>query len=98
MNENLYTAHKKLPHKTLRRVHSVRYTQCIHVSSGKLKLPKDTHTKKYRQLLGSRRKKMGARRMSIPGGVCVCVCGGGRGEIQRDEIPYTKGSNPMLIA
>ena len=29
MNENLYIAHKKLPHKTL-RVHSARYTQCIH--------------------------------------------------------------------
>ena len=50
MNENLYIAHKKLPHKTL-RVHSVRYTQCIHVSSRKLKLPKDTHTKRYKQLL-----------------------------------------------
>ena len=34
MNENLYIAHKKLPHKTL-RVHSARYTQCIHVSSRK---------------------------------------------------------------
>ena len=32
MNENLYIAYKKLPHKTL-RVHSARYTQCIHVSS-----------------------------------------------------------------
>ena len=42
MNENLYIAHKKLPHKTL-RVHSARYTQCIHVSSRKLKLPKDIH-------------------------------------------------------
>ena len=31
-------AHKKLPHKTL-RVHSARYTQCIHVGSHKLKLP-----------------------------------------------------------
>ena len=51
MNENLYIAHKKkLPHKTL-RVHSARYTQCIHVSSRKLKLPKDTNTKKYKQLL-----------------------------------------------
>ena len=50
MNENLYIAHKKLPHKTL-RVHSARYTQCIHVSSRKLKLPKDTRTKKYKQLL-----------------------------------------------
>ena len=50
MNENLYIAHKKLPHKTL-RVHSARYTQCIHVSSRKLKLPKDTHTKRYKQLL-----------------------------------------------
>ena len=49
MNDNLYIAHKKLPHKTL-RVHSARYTQCIHVSSRKLKLPKDTHTKKYKQL------------------------------------------------
>ena len=43
MNENLYIAHKKLPHKTL-RVHSARYTQCIHVSSCKLKLPKDMHS------------------------------------------------------
>ena len=50
MNENLYIAHKKLPYKTL-RVHSARYTQCIHVSSRKLKLPKDTHIKKYKQLL-----------------------------------------------
>ena len=50
MNDNLYIAHKKLPHKTL-RVHSARYTQCIHVSSRKLKLPMDTHTKKYKQLL-----------------------------------------------
>ena len=50
MNENLYIAHKKLPHKTL-RVHSARFTQCIHVSSRKLKLPKDTHTKRYKQLL-----------------------------------------------
>ena len=50
MNENLYIAHKKLPHKTL-HVHSARYTQCIHVSSRKLKLPKDTHTKRYKQLL-----------------------------------------------
>ena len=31
MNENLYIAHKKRPHKTL-RVHSTRYTQCIHVT------------------------------------------------------------------
>ena len=50
MNENLYITHKKLPHKTL-RVHSARYTQCIHVSSRKLKLPKDAHTRKYKQLL-----------------------------------------------
>ena len=50
MNENLYIAHKKLPHKTL-RVHSARCTQCIHVSSRKLKLPKGTHTKRYKQLL-----------------------------------------------
>ena len=49
MNENLYTAHEKLPHKPL-RVHSVRYTQCLHVSSRKLKLPKDI-TKKYKRLL-----------------------------------------------
>ena len=41
---------KKLPHKTL-RVHSARYTQCIHASSRKLKLPKDTHTERYKQLL-----------------------------------------------
>ena len=39
MNENLYIAHKNLPHKTL-RVHSARYTQCIHVSSRKLKTTK----------------------------------------------------------
>ena len=51
MNENLFIAHKKLPHKTL-RVHSARYTQCIHVSSRKLKLPKDNlYQKKYKQLL-----------------------------------------------
>ena len=43
MNENLYIAHKKLPHKTL-HVHSARYTQCIHVSSRKLKPPKDMHS------------------------------------------------------
>ena len=43
MNENLYIAHKNLPHKIL-RVHSARYTQCIHVSSRKLKLPKDMHS------------------------------------------------------
>ena len=28
MNENLYIAHKKLPHKTL-RVHSARYTHNV---------------------------------------------------------------------
>ena len=39
MNENLYIAYKKLPHETL-RVHSSRYTQCIHVSSRKLKTTK----------------------------------------------------------
>ena len=38
--ENLYVAHKKLPHKTL-RVHSARYTQCMHVSSRKLKTTKE---------------------------------------------------------
>ena len=38
MNENLYTAHKELPHKTL-HVHSTRYTQCMHVSSHKLYWP-----------------------------------------------------------
>ena len=53
-NENLYIAHKKLPHKAL-RVHSTRYTQCIHASSHKLKLPKDAHTKKYKQLLPTHR-------------------------------------------
>ena len=42
-NENLFIAHKNLPLKTL-RVHSARYTQCIHVSSRKLKLPKDMHS------------------------------------------------------
>ena len=36
MNENLYIAHKTFPHRTL-RVHSAGYTQCIHVSSRKLK-------------------------------------------------------------
>ena len=52
MNENLYIAHKNLPHKTL-RVHSARYTQCIHLSSRKLKLPKEmpsyptTHFQKW---------------------------------------------------
>ena len=50
MNENLYIMHKKLPHKTL-RVHSTRYTPCMHVSSCKLKLPKVTHNKKYKQQL-----------------------------------------------
>ena len=50
MNENLYITHKKIPHETL-RVHSARYTQCIHVSSRKPKLPKDAHTKKYKHLL-----------------------------------------------
>ena len=35
------------------RVHSASYTQCIHVSSRKLKLPKDTHTKRYKQLLST---------------------------------------------
>ena len=50
MNENLYIAHKKRAHKTL-RVHSAIYTQCIHVSSRKLLPPKDTNTKKYKQLL-----------------------------------------------
>ena len=51
MNENLYIAHKKNFHSKTLRVHSARYTQCIHVSSRKLKLPKDTHTKRYKQLL-----------------------------------------------
>ena len=47
----IYIQHiKKLPHKTL-RVHSTRYAQHIPVSCCKLKLPKDTHTKKYKQLL-----------------------------------------------
>ena len=55
--------HKKLPHKTL-RVHSARYTQCIHVSSRKLKLPKDMHsylkvqkTKQHQQQQQKKRKK-----------------------------------------
>ena len=50
MKENLYIAHKQLPHKTL-RVHSARYTQCIHASSRKLNLSKDTHIETYKQLL-----------------------------------------------
>ena len=45
MNENVYMEHKKLPHKTF-CVHSARYTQCIHASSHKPKLPKDIHTNK----------------------------------------------------
>ena len=60
MNENLYIAHKKLPHKTL-RVHSARYTQCIHVSSRKLKLPKDMHV-------------CVCVRACVRVCVCVCVC------------------------
>ena len=46
MNINIWGI-KKLPHKTL-CVHSARYRQCIglHVSSLKLKLPKDIHTNK----------------------------------------------------
>ena len=51
MNEILCIAHKKLPHKTL-SVHSARYTQCITVSSRKLRT-KDAHTKKCKQLLPS---------------------------------------------
>ena len=51
MNENLCIAHKKTSTQNLvcsqRQIHTV----CIHVSSRKLKLPKDTHTKKYKQLL-----------------------------------------------
>ena len=48
MTENLHMAHKKQnkqkrPQKTL-CVHSARYTQCIQVSSSKLKLPKHIHT------------------------------------------------------
>ena len=53
MNENLYIAHKKLPHKTL-RVHSARYTQCIHVSSRKLKLPKFNRDVTIEGILSSR--------------------------------------------
>ena len=40
MNEWIYIVHTKIPHKTL-RVHSARYTQRIHLSSRKLKLPED---------------------------------------------------------
>ena len=42
---NVYIVCKKLPHKTL-HVHSARYTQCMHVSTCKLKLPRDIHTSK----------------------------------------------------
>ena len=38
----IHTVQKKLSHKTL-RVHSARYTQCIHVSSRKLKLPRNLY-------------------------------------------------------
>ena len=53
MNENLYIAHKKLSHKTMHVHSATRYTQSIHVSSCKLKLPKDTLTEKYKQFLPS---------------------------------------------
>ena len=43
MSENLYIVYKKKL--------NLACSQCIHVSSHKLKLPKDTHTKKYKQLL-----------------------------------------------
>ena len=41
MNEwmKIYITHKKLPYKTM-HVHSIRYTQCIHLSSCKLKTTK----------------------------------------------------------
>ena len=39
----IYGAYK-FPHNIL-RVHSARYTQCIHISSCKLKLSKDIHVK-----------------------------------------------------
>ena len=45
MKMYIYRRKKKNPHKTL-RVHSARYTQCVHVSSCKLKTSKDTHTNK----------------------------------------------------
>ena len=51
--KKLMYSKQKPPHKTL-RVHSARYTQCIHVSSRKLKIPKDTRTKKYKQPLTTR--------------------------------------------
>ena len=41
---------KKLTHKTL-HVLSARYTQCVHRSSCKLKLPKDVHTNKVQTAL-----------------------------------------------
>ena len=47
MNGNVYMAHKKHPHKTL-RVHSARYTQCIDVGCHKLKLPETFLPVKYK--------------------------------------------------
>ena len=49
MNENLYREHKQTYIQNL--ACSQRQIQCIHVSSRKLKLPKDIHAKKYKQLL-----------------------------------------------
>ena len=48
MNDNLYIAHiKKLPHKTL-RVHSARYTQCMHTC--KLSQAKTTKGHSYQKV------------------------------------------------
>ena len=47
MNEKMCVARKNFHiHKTL-RIHGARYTQCIHVNSRKLKLPKDIYTNSY---------------------------------------------------
>ena len=50
MNENFICGTLKLPHKTL-RVHSARYTQCIHVGSHRLNYPKTFIPVKYKQPL-----------------------------------------------
>ena len=39
ISQNLCPAYKKLPHKTL-RVHSARYTQCIHVKNSEARTKK----------------------------------------------------------
>ena len=47
MKENVYMGPRNFHQKTS-RIHSARYTQCIHVGSHKLKLQKDIHTNKER--------------------------------------------------